>query len=139
MAGKFTKALKAVKYLKGRNISVSDLAGDVNIKSNCEGDPQEVKQEHQMMEGKRRSGHVLFLSPGHFSVRTFQFHPRFDRIEECLRRKTLLFYQFTDATVFSPLKSQGVDSRSEYIRVKRVASAPLVIAEEYIHTCLPTW
>ena len=38
--------------------------------------------------------------------------------------RSLFFYRCTDSISFAPLKSQGLDSRSQFIREKTVPTAP---------------
>ena len=62
-----------VKYLKGRNILVSDLEGGVNIESDCEGDSQEVKQETSKDGVETEEWTRAVLTAGSFSVYRFSY------------------------------------------------------------------
>ena len=57
-------------------------------------------------------------------ILTFLSLLRLDQIDELYRWKSLFFYRFTDQISFAPLRSQGVDSRSNYILEKTAAAAP---------------
>ena len=57
-----------VKYLKGRNVPVSDLEGGVNIESDCEGDSREVKQETSKDGGEMGDQTRAVLITGSFSA-----------------------------------------------------------------------
>ena len=85
------------------------------------------------MERKRKP--VRFLPLGH-SQRTWA-------LDSCLHSeknkglfswKSLFFYPCTDEVLFAPLRSQGVDYRSNYIREKTAAAAPPPCSPKGIYT-----
>ncbi|KAF9779143.1 hypothetical protein BJ322DRAFT_442637 [Thelephora terrestris] len=91
-----------VKYVKGRNLLISDLEGEANVESDCEEDLPEAKGEAPNEERTR-----AVLAKGSFSA-----------------WRSLFFYLCTHEISFAPLKSQGIDSRLKYICEKTVADAP---------------
>jgi hypothetical protein len=113
-----------VKYLKGQNATINDLEGDLNLESDCEGDSIGVGLETLTMEEKEGETRAVLIT-GSFSAYV-QFLPSssVERNDECCSWKSLFFYRCTDAILFAPLKSHGVDSRSKYVREKTVAAAP---------------
>jgi len=67
----------------------------------------------------------FLISLGHFQRKCASpSHSRAERDDECSSWKSLFFYRCTDVILFAPLKSQGVDSRSDYIRKVTVTTAP---------------
>ncbi|KAF9647695.1 hypothetical protein BDM02DRAFT_3116678 [Thelephora ganbajun] len=106
MSDKAQQLNKLVKYLKGRNPLVSDLEGDINVESDCEGGSLTVDDETLKMEGKEEPTRAVLIT-GSFSA-----------------WKSLFFYRCTDAILYAPLKSQGVDSRLNHIHENTVAAAP---------------
>jgi hypothetical protein len=57
-----------VKYLERQNIPVSDLEEDVNIESDCEGDPQEAEQVTPEDGGETGDQTRVVLLTGSFSA-----------------------------------------------------------------------
>ena len=116
---------EVVKYLIGLNTPTSDLRGDVNVESDCDGEPWGLGEESQQTERGKEEQIRAVLTIGSFSA-CATFHPPFfsvknDRISSW---KYLFFYRCTDEISFAPLKSQGVDSRLKYIRENTVEAAP---------------
>jgi len=116
-----------MKYLKGQRITMNDLEGDLNVESDCECDSMEVELEAQTTEEKKEelqeTRAVLFTGSFSACVR-FLPSPSVEKNDESCSWKSLFFYCCTDTISFAPLKSQGVDSRLEYIRENTVADAP---------------
>ncbi|KAF9779144.1 hypothetical protein BJ322DRAFT_1088746 [Thelephora terrestris] len=105
MGDKAQRMKELVKYVKGRNLLISDLEGEANVESDCEEDLPEVEGEVPKEEYEERARAVL--TKGSFSA-----------------WRSLFFYLCTDEISFAPLKSQGIDFRSKYICDKTVADAP---------------
>ena len=116
-----------MKYLKGQHVKINDLGGDLKVESDCECDSMGVELEAQTTEEKKEelqeTRAVLFT--GSFSA-CVRFLPSssVEKNDESCSWKSLFFYRCTDTILFAPLKSQGVDSRLEYIRENTVADAP---------------
>ena len=115
-------------YLKGQNPMVNDLEGDLNVESDCEGESvgaelevPTVKEEKEEKEEETRA----VLITGSFSAYVgFIPSSSVKRNDESCSWKSLFFYRCTDTILFAPLKSQGDDSRLNYIREKTVEEAP---------------
>ena len=111
-----------VTYLKGRAILLNDREGGTSVDSDCEscsarigdGGPKEEEEESRAV-----------LIVGSFSA-CVHSPPRTPtrRNDEAPSWKSLFFYRCTDSILFAPLKSQGVDFRSHYIRSRTVAVTP---------------
>ena len=120
-----------VKYLGDQNPFIGDPEGDANVESDCEGDSSEVTNGFPKIEGREEVLLRAVLTVGslsacvysHLSIR-FLSLPRLDQNDEFPRWKSLFFYCCTDEISFAPLRSQGIDSRSGYIREKTVAVTP---------------
>jgi len=104
-----------VKYLKGRNPLINDLEGDLNVDSDCEGDPigtwGGMLEEEENEEETRAvlvtgsfSAYVSFLTPP-YAVRNDRFSSW----------RSLFFYRCTDMISFARLKSQDISSRTNKI------------------------
>jgi hypothetical protein len=113
-----------VKYLKGRNTLISDLKGELNLESDYEGDSTGVGLGTSKMKVEDEEETRAVLITGSFSacVHFLVSYWRWD--DESRSWKSLFFYRCTDAVSFAPLKSQGTDSRLEYIREKTAEEAP---------------
>ena len=113
-----------VIYLKGRNALISYLEGDVNVDSDCEGNSGGV--ESGVSKTKEEEEQVrAVLTTGSFSAYVdFPSCLHIERNDEFSSWKSLFFYCCTNAISFAPLKSQGVDSRSNYIRAMEVTVTP---------------
>ena len=123
-----------VIQLRGRGALASYLQGGIDVESDCEGDSTGVSggalgPEEEMEEQPR-----AVLTTGSFSA--------YARFPSCLRLTTnndsfswrsLFFYCCTDVILFAPLKSQGVDARSDYIRQKQGAAVPPPCSPKSIH------
>ncbi|KAF9646805.1 hypothetical protein BDM02DRAFT_3118097, partial [Thelephora ganbajun] len=97
---------KLVKHLKDRNPLMRDIEGDVNVESDCEGDSVVAENETPKTKDKEDRSRAVLIT-GSFSA-----------------WKSLFFYRCTDAILYAPLKSQGIDSRLNHIRENTVAGAP---------------
>ena len=109
-----------VKYVGGRNPLVSDLEADVGIESDCEDDAPAVKGEVLKEEQTR-----AVLTFGSFSAYVHLLYCfRLERNDGFASWRSLFFYLCTDTILFAPLKSQGLESRLNYIRENTVEVAP---------------
>ena len=116
-----------VKYLKGQNVTINDLEGDLRVESDCECDSTGVELEAQTTEEKKeelQETRAVLLTGSFSAYVRFLPSPSAEKNDESCSWKSLFFYRCTDAILFAPLKSQGVDSRLEYIRENTVADAP---------------
>jgi len=112
-----------VKYLKGRSTLIRDLKGDLNLESDYEGDSTGLGLETPRMKEEEEEARAVLIT-GSFSA-YMEFLALCWRLNnEACSWKSLFFYRCTDAISFAPLKSQGVDSRLEYIREKTVEEVP---------------
>ena len=112
----------------------SYLQGCIDVESDCEGDSTgagdgALEPEQEMEEDPR-----AVLTTGSFSA--------YVHFPSCLRLlrnidpsswKSLFFYFCTGVISFAPLKSQGVDARSDYIRRKKGAAVPPPCSPKSIH------
>ena len=120
-----------VEYLGDRNPFTDDPEGDANVESDCEGDSSEVtngfleieRREEVLLRAVLTVGSLSACVYSHLSIR-FLSLPRFDQNVELSSWKSLFFYCCTDEISFAPLRSQGGESRSGYIREKTVAATP---------------
>ena len=112
-----------VKYVKGQSPLISDLEGDVNVESDCDGDTPEG--ENELANTKEETRAVLITG-------SFSAYVRFG-LTSLFRKnivffsfswKSLFFYRCTNTISFAPLKSQGVDFRLNYIRIGAVTTTP---------------
>ena len=108
-----------VRYVKNRDLA-SDLEAVTGIESDFEDDAQGVKDEG-LKEGESRA----VLTFGSFSAYV-HFQPGFclKGDDEFTSWRSLFFYLCTDSILFAPLKSQGLESRLNYIRENTVEVAP---------------
>ena len=123
-----------VIYLKGRNALISHLEGDTNVDSDCEGDPMGVGDgASKMKEGKEKRARAV-LTTGSFSAYVhLPSRLRLGRNDKFCSWKSLFFYRCTDTVSFAPLRSQGVDSRLNYIRERSAKTAPPPCSPKSIH------
>ena len=56
-----------VKYVKGRNPLISDLEGDVNVESDCDGDILGLKDELHNAKDEKKETRAVFIT-GSFSA-----------------------------------------------------------------------
>ena len=113
-----------VKYLKGRNILINDLEGGVNVDSDCEGDSTEIGDGTSQTKEEEEQVRAV-LTTGSFSAYVhLPSSLRLERNDEFCSWKSLFFYRCTDIISFAPLRSQGVDSRLNYIRERNAITAP---------------
>ena len=111
-----------VKYFKGPNLLIGDLEGEVNAESDCEGDLPEVGEVSN--EGNEERIRAV-LTKGSFSAYAPSIlHLCIKRVDMSASWRSLFFYRCTDEISFAPLKSQGLDTRMQYIREHTVAAAP---------------
>jgi len=112
------------KYPKGQNVTINDLEGDLNVESDCECDSIGAGPETQMKEEKKEETRAVLVTGSFSACVPFLPSPSVEKNDEPCSWKSLFFYRCTDTISFAPLKSQGVDSRLEYIRENTVADAP---------------
>jgi len=113
-----------VKYLKGRSTLIRDLKGGLNLESDYEGDSTGLGPETPKMKEEEEEETRAVLITGSFSACVGFLASCWRLNDEACSWKSLFFYRCTDAISFAPLKSQGVDSRLEYIRENTVEEAP---------------
>ena len=115
-------------YLADRNPFQDDPKGDIDVESDCEGDSSEFANEAPVMKMEREVIPRAVLTTGSFSACVHKFSLSIlSCLENCdrfPRWKSLFFYRCTDEISFAPLRFQGIDSRSDYIRERTVAVAP---------------
>ena len=117
--------LLVVIYLEGRNALMIYLMWNPNVDSDCEGDLMGVVDGALKTEEEKEEKARAVLSTGSFSA--------YVHLLSCLRLgrnnrfsswKSLFFYRCTDMISFAPLRSQGVESRLNYIRGRNTAATP---------------
>ena len=112
-----------VIYLNDRSTVIDHLEGDAD--SDCEGDSVEVWDGASGTEEGEKEQTRAVLTTGSFSAYVhFPSCLRLERNDEFSSWKSLFFYRCTDAILFAPLKSQGVDSRLNYIRGTKTTAVP---------------
>ena len=114
-----------VIYLEGRNTSINYPGGDANIDSDCEGDSMGVGDGALKTNEEKEERARAALTTGSFSA--YVHLPsclRLERNDEFSSWKSLFFYRCTDMILFAPLRSQGIDSRLNYIRGMNTTAAP---------------
>ena len=111
--------------LEGRDALVDYLQGDVDIESDCEADLTAVGDEAPEPEEEKEDQVRAVLTTGSFSTYVrFPSCLRLPRNDDSSSWKPLFFYHCTGVISFAPLKSQGADARSDYIRGKKGAATP---------------
>ena len=65
-----------VKYLKGQNVLTNDLEGDLNVESDCEGDPMEIGLETSEIKEEKEETRAVLIT-GSFSAYV-RFLPHID-------------------------------------------------------------
>lgn len=113
-----------VKYLNRKSILDYDLEGDFNVESDCEGDLSSAKKETLEAEDEEEEETRAVLITGSFAAYVCFNNVLSSSNFELFSWKSLFFYRCTGEILFAPLKSQGVNSRSNYIREKTVTVAP---------------
>ena len=113
-----------VKYIKGQGITTNDLEGDLNIESDCETDSMELGLEPLTTEEEGEETRAVLITGSFSACVRFLPSPSIERNDESCSWKSLFFYCCTDAILFAPLKSQGVESRLKHIRENTVATTP---------------
>ena len=119
--------------LWGWGVLTSYLQG-VDVESDCEGDSTGIGDGGVKPEEKMWFQVYAVLTTGPFSV--YVHSPSFLRLlrnDYSCSWKSLFFYRCTDAILFAPLKSQGIDARSDYIRQKQGAAVPPPCSPKSIH------
>jgi len=114
-----------ITYFEGPNALINYPGGDANIDSDCEGDPTGAGDgaPKPKEEGEEQARAVL--TTGSFSA--YVHLPsclRLGKNDEFSSWKSLFFYRCTDMISFAPLRSQGVESRLNYIRGRNATTAP---------------
>ena len=111
--------------LDGRSALTYPTHAIIDVESDCEGDSTGVGDGALDPEEEKEEQACGVLTSGSFSAYVhFLFCLRLPRNNDPSSWKSLFFYRCTDVILFAPLKSQGVDARSNYIRQKQGAAAP---------------
>lgn len=114
-----------VKYLEGRNHLASDVEGNDNVESDCDGDLPGIGGGSQIsMDLKEGETRVVLITGSHSACVHFLLPLFLRRNDGFLSWKSLFFYRCTDEIRFAPLKSQGVEYRLNRIREETKATAP---------------
>ena len=114
-----------VTYSEGRNALINYPGGDANVDSDCEGDSMGAGDGAPKTEEDGREKARAVLTTGSFSA--YVHLPSclyLERNNEFSSWKSLFFYRCTDMISFAPLRSQGVESRLNYIRGRNTTTAP---------------
>ena len=112
-----------MKHPKAQNPLINNLEEDSSIESGCGGDLTEAEEETLKWDSGEQTRETLVM--GSFSTCGHFFTLLFTRgNDKPFRWKSLFFYRCTDEVLFAPLRSQGVDSRLNYIRANTAAGAP---------------
>ena len=120
--------------LWGWDCLTSYLQGRIDVESDFEGGSMGMGDGG--LEPKEKMGYQAYavLITGSFLVYVHSpFFLRLLRNDDSCSWKSLFFYRCTDAILFAPLKSQGVDARSDYIRQNQGAAIPLPCSPKGIH------
>ena len=116
-----------VKYLGDQDPYLGNSEVDADVESDCEGDSPEVTNESPERKGELELLPRAVLTTGSFSAYVHSHFLSASPLEgnnwSC-RWKSLFFYLCAGEILFAPLKSQGTDFRSDYVRGKTVEAAP---------------
>ena len=124
-----------MKSLKGRNTVIKDSKRNLNTECDCEGDSTGAGLETSGA-GVEKDETRAVLVTGSFSA-CVGFFTSFSGWQKLRSWNSLFFYRCTDVVLFAPLKSHGVDSRSQFIRDNTVEDAPPCSPKSmYILACL---
>jgi len=114
-----------VTYFEGRNALVNYPGGDANVDSDCEGDLMGAEDGAPKTKEEEGGQARAVLTTGSFSAYVHLLSClRFARNDEFSSWKSLLFYRCTDTILFAPIRSEGVESRLNYIRGRNTATTP---------------
>ena len=115
-----------VIYLKDRSALINYLEGDADLDSDCESDSRGVENGASKTAEEGEEQALAVLTTGSFSAYVHSLSClHLEGNDEFSSWKALFFYRCTDMISFAPLKSQGVDSRSNYIRgIKATTTTP---------------
>ena len=114
-----------VEYVADRDPFAGDPEEDVE--SDCEKVSSEVASELLETRGEQELLPRAVLTTGSFSACVFSRILSFRRVEKGDKFhswKSLFFYRCTDEISFAPLRSDGTNSRSDYVRKRTTAEAP---------------
>lgn len=123
-----------VMRLEGRNALTNYTQASIGVESDCEGDSSGVGDGTLNPEEEKEKRACAVLITGSFSA--YVHSPsclRLIRNDGSSSWKSLSFYRCTDVIRFAPLKSQGVDARSDYIRRKKGTAVPPPCSPKSIH------
>ena len=111
--------------LDGRSALTYPTHAFVDVESDCEGDSMGVGDGALDPEEEKEEQVRTVLINGSFSAYVhFLSCLRLSRNNDSSSWKSLFFYFCTGVISFAPLKSQGVDARSDYIRRNKRAAVP---------------
>jgi len=98
---------------------------DANVDSDCEGDSMGARGGAPEMKGEGKELTRAVFTTGSFSAYVhLQSCLHLERNDEFSSWKSLFFYRCTDTISFAPLRSQGVESRLDYIRGRNTTATP---------------
>ena len=120
--------------LDGRSALTSPTHTFIDVESDCEGDSTGVGDGALDPEEEKEEQVRAVLIIGSFSAYVhFPSCLRLPRSDDSSSWKSLFFYRCTDVILFAPLRSQGIDARSDYIRRKKGADVPPACSPKSIH------
>ena len=114
-----------INYPRIQNTLVNYSGGDADTDSDCEGDSMEAGDGAPKMKEEGKDLARAVLTTGSFSAYVhLQSCLHLERNDEFSSWKSLFFYRCTDMISFAPLRSQGVESRLDYIRGRNATTEP---------------
>ena len=105
----------------GRDALISYLEGDINVESDCEGD---LTAAGDVASKPKEEEACAVLTTGSFSACVNFLSCPHLRNNKPSSWKALFFYRCTDVISFAPLKSQGAEARSDFIRGRKGTAVP---------------
>ena len=110
-----------VTRLNGRDALINYLKGDINVESDCEDDLTAVGGAASEPKEEQT---CAVLTTGSFSAYVSLLSRLRLRNNKRSSWRALFFYRCTDVISFAPLRSQGVDARSNYVRGRMGTATP---------------
>ena len=124
----------AVIHLEGWSALTHYPQWYIDVESDCEGDSTGVGDGELEPEEEKQEQTRAVLTTGSFSACVHSPSSlRLPRSDDSSSWKSLFFYRCTDVILFAPLRSQGVDARSDYIRRNKRAAVPPPCSPKSIH------